>query len=192
MTLTKRRAIRIVIVSNNHLVQLGLQQILETAKCIRVVGQCIGGLKAEDLVKREQPQVVLIDMDPEIDIIGLIWRLKAVVQDSKIILLSGFEDKERMREAFASGVDGIVLKVQPSAVFIAVIECLCPTPAMSAHEPTATDSLTEAGTTLSSPVTESCAAKWPIALTERERAVIVLIGQGHLGHYRAASSHQNF
>ena len=178
MTLTKRRAIRIVIVSNNHLVQLGLQQVLEMAKRIRVAGRCIGGPKAEELVRREKPQVVLVDMEPEVDIIGVIRKLKAVVQDSKIILLSGFADKERTREAFASGVDGIVLKVQPPAVLIAAIECLCPIQTMPAHEPTATDGLTEAGTTLSSPVTESCAVKWPSALTERERDVIVLVGQG--------------
>lgn len=178
MTITKRRDIKIVIVSNNHLVQLGLQQILEMAKCIRVAGRCIGGPKAEELVRREKPQVVLVDMEPEVDIIGLIRKLKAVVQDSKIILLSGFADKERTREAFALGVDGIVLKVQPPAVLIAAIECLCPTQTMPAHEPTATDGLTEAGTTLSSPVTESYAVKWPSALTEREHDVIVLIGQG--------------
>ncbi len=40
------------------------------------------------------------------------------------------------------------------------------------------DDLPVAGTTLSSPVTESHAVKWPHALTERERAVTVLIGQG--------------
>ncbi len=34
MNLPKRRTIRIVIVSGNHLVQLGLQQILETVKAI--------------------------------------------------------------------------------------------------------------------------------------------------------------
>ena len=170
MNLTKRRGIRIVIVSDNHLVQLGLQQILEAVKCIRVVGQCIGGPKAEELVRREKPQVVIVDMEPEVDIIGPILKLKAIVQDSKIILLSGFADTERTREAFASGVDGIVLKVQPPAVLIAAIECLCPTPTMLAHEPTVMDGLTVAGTTLSSPVTESCAVKWPSALTGRERA----------------------
>lgn len=178
MNLTKRRAIRIVIVSDNHLVQLGLQQILESVKCIRVVGQCIGGPKAEELVRREKPQVVIVDMEPEVDIIGLILKLKAIGQDSKIILLSGFADTERTRETFASGVDGIVLKVQPPAVLIAAIECLCPTPPMPTPEPTVTDGLTVAEATLSSPATESYAVKWPSALTERERAVIVLIGQG--------------
>jgi CheY-like chemotaxis protein len=91
------------------------------------------------------PQVVIVDMEPEVDIIGLILKLKAIVQDSKIILLSGFADTERTREAFASGVDGIVLKVQPPAVLIAAIECLCPTPTMLTHEPTVMDGLTVAG-----------------------------------------------
>ena len=113
MNITRRRGITIAIVSNNHLVRLGLQRIVETTTSIRAVGQTCCGVKAEELILQEKPQVVLIDMEPEVDVTGLIGKMKSVVKDAKIILLCGFEDKERTREAFLSGVDGIVLKVQP-------------------------------------------------------------------------------
>ncbi len=124
MSITRRHAITIAIVSNNHLVQLGLLRIVETANLIRVVGRACSGVKAEELVLREKPQVVLIDMEPEIDVTGLIRKVRSVLHDSKIILLCGLEEKERTKEAFSSGVDGIVLKVQPPAVLIAAIESL--------------------------------------------------------------------
>jgi DNA-binding NarL/FixJ family response regulator len=172
------QAITIAIVSNNHLVQLGLLRIVETANLIRVVGQSCCGVKAEELILQEKPQVVLIDMEPEIDVTGLIRKVKSVLHDSKIILLCGFEEKERTREAFSSGVDGIVLKVQPPAVLIAAIESLGLGQADPASLPTAASVSTVTGPPRSSQVTEPYPVKWPSALTERERDVIVLIGQG--------------
>ncbi len=70
MNTTRRRVITIAIISNNHLVQLGLQRIVEMTHFIRVVGQSCGGVKAEELIVREKPQVVLIDMEPEVDVTG--------------------------------------------------------------------------------------------------------------------------
>ena len=43
---------------------------------------------------------------------------------STIVLLCGLEDQDRTHEAFACGVDGIILKVQPPTVVLAVIEAL--------------------------------------------------------------------
>jgi DNA-binding NarL/FixJ family response regulator len=94
--------------------------------------------------------------------------------------LSGFDDKERTKEAFLQGVDGIVLKVQPPAVLVAVIDSLC-----QAIRSSVNDKGGEVSSTfLTSPRpipftnTEAAALRLPDGLTEREREVIVLIGQG--------------
>lgn len=178
MNIIRRKTITIAIVSNNHLVQLGLQRLIETTNFIRVVGQTCSGVKAEELVLREKPQIVLIDMEPDVDVTGLIGKVKSALHDSKIILLCGFEDKERTREAFSSGVDGIVLKVQPTAVLIATIESLGLAQAEPVSCPTAVPASTVTGPPRSFHVSEPYPVKWPSALTEREREVIVLIGQG--------------
>lgn len=180
MSEIKRRtaSITIAIVSNNHLVRLGLQGIIETKKYLRLVGQSAGGVKAEEIIAREQPQVVLIEMEPEVDVDELIRKTKASVPNTKIVLLSGFDDHESSRKALSEGVDGIVLKVQPPAVLVAAIECLCQSPAGTAQrEDNQTDHVVSNGTaTLGT--TEASMLKWSDALTERERAVIALIGQG--------------
>lgn len=169
----------LAVITSNHLVRLGLQQIIGTTQHIRFVGHAKCGADADELIGREQPQVVVIDMEPEIDVTGLIQKINRTAPRSKLILLSGFDDKERTKEAFLSGVDGIVLKIQPPAVLIAVIEYLCHV----AAEPT-TDKGGGANHFLSTasipPLSdaEPTALKWPEALTEREREVIVAIGQG--------------
>jgi DNA-binding NarL/FixJ family response regulator len=169
----------LAVITSNHLVRLGLQQIIGTTDHIRFVGHAKCGTDADELIGRQQPQVIVIDMEPDIDIAGLIQRAKRAAPRSKLVLLSGFDDKERTKEALVTGVDGIVLKIQPPAVLIAVIEYLC----QAAAEPT-TDKGGGTNNFLPGvPVTpfgdaEPAAAKWPGALTEREREVIVLIGQG--------------
>ncbi|WP_447597839.1 response regulator transcription factor [Nitrospira sp. Nam80] len=168
-----------VVVSSNHLVRLGLQQIIGTTQHIHLVGYVKNGTETSDLISREKPQVIIIDMEPELDIQALVCKLKNTAPASKIILLSGFEDKERTKEAFLLGVDGIVLKVQPPAVLLAVIEYLCQTPADSCGDKGGIASFAVAeGTHSSFGHSEAPILKWPAALTEREREVIALIGQG--------------
>lgn len=175
----KPATVTIAVISSNHLVRLGLQQILGTTHHIHLVGYAKNGIEADELIAREQPRVILIDMEPEIDVTGLLPKLKQNAPTSKIVLLSGIDDKERTREAFLLGVDGIVLKIQPPAVLIAVIESLC----QVATEPTGGKGGGGAPFLSSTPIpsfsdTEPSALKWPGALTEREREVIALIGQG--------------
>jgi DNA-binding NarL/FixJ family response regulator len=175
MSEIKRRTAVITLarVSNNHLVRQGLQRIIETERHIRLIGhQAAGGVKAEEVIAQEQPQVVIIEMEPEVDVNELIRKTKAFVPNAKILLLTGFADHESSRQALTGAVDGIVLKVQPEAVLVAAIEYVCQSPAGTVQrEDNQTDHVV-------SNSTQALTLKWPAALTKRERAVIALIGQG--------------
>lgn len=173
----KVAGVTVAVISSNHLVRLGLQQIIGSTQNICLVGHAKGVAEAGELIVREQPQVIILDMEPELDVPRIIRQTRHDSRATKLILLSGFEDKERTKEAFLLGVDGIVLKVQPPSVLVAVIEYLC----QVAAEPTTSNgegsgSLVASGSVPSTG--ESDAPKWPGALTEREREVIALIGQG--------------
>jgi DNA-binding NarL/FixJ family response regulator len=147
---------------------------------MRLVGHARSGAELDDLIVHEAPHVILIDMESELDAGPLIQKIRQRAPVAKIILLSGFDDKERTKEAFLQGVDGIVLKVQPPAVLVAVIDRLC-----QAIRSSVNDKGGEVSSTfLTSPRpipftnTEAAALRLPDGLTEREREVIVLIGQG--------------
>jgi DNA-binding NarL/FixJ family response regulator len=121
----------------------------------------------------------ILDLETERDTIGIIKSIRESAPNGKIVLLSGGEDRERLQEAFTCGVDGVVLKVQPPEVVLAMIETLCaPTPH---YVRTDRDGAVGAsvGTTLELMAgSETKLSDWLDDLTEREREVIALVKEG--------------
>ena len=167
----------IAILSSQCLVWLGLQKILESSTTVPMVVHPYPG-RTSDLVRAEcRPDMFILDLETERDPLGTITLIREAAPTSKIVLLCGLEDKDHTCEAFAAGVDGIILKVQPPEVVLAVIEALYaaakspvlgPRGGVLRHEPLFTK---PADTTPQPPA-------WPEALTEREREIIRLVGQG--------------
>ena len=169
----------IAILSSQCLVWFGLQKILESSATVPMVvhpyqWRITGGFPTET-----RPDVVILDLEAERDAIGTITQIRASAPASKIVLLCGLEDQDRSREAFACGVDGIILKVQPPAVVLAVIEALYTSAQPQAH----VERNGRRGLGLGTPFTKNVEADtqpaaWPDALTEREREIIRLVRQG--------------
>lgn len=171
----------VAIVTNNYLLRLGLQKIVDDAKWIRLVGQAAHAGNLDEILTSEQPHIVILDTEIGGAAPDLIQKIKRVAPGVKTILLSGFDDTECTRQALAAGVDGIVLKVQPSAVLIATINYLAdsggevalpignrPTPLKLSHTPAIS----------TAPLTPPALTKWSDGLTEREREVVRLISEG--------------
>ena len=112
----------VAIVSSNYLLRLGLQSILQTKKSLRLLGHAANGAALDEMLLRERPDIIIVDTEIAHDFTGLIQKIKVASSQIRIILLSGFQDQECTRQAIDVGVDGIVLKVQPSTVLIATIE----------------------------------------------------------------------
>lgn len=96
-----------------------------------------------------------------------------------MVLLSGREDKGCMHEAWALGVDGVVLSVQAPSVMVAVIEGLYTV----THDSDRVDHDGAAGRNsgaVAKPGADSATQPpvWLDVVTEREREVICLVRQG--------------
>ncbi len=171
----------VAIVSSNYLLCLGLQRIVEAEKWIKLVGQTIYGTHLDEILVIERPDIAIIDTENGTSVPELIQKLKSAIPGVKTILLSGLDDAECTRQAFLSGVDSIVLKVQPSAVLIATIAHL----ARSSKEisltlggqPVRPVPTTQKDLPGLSPMTPT-QANQPDGLTEREREVVRLISEG--------------
>ena len=111
----------VALVSSNYLLRFGLQKLVESEKWIQFIDRAPTNMDIDDTLAREQPHIIIVDIDIESDIAALIRRIRATAPHTKIVLLSGFDNAECARQAIGVGVDGIVLKVQPSAVLIATI-----------------------------------------------------------------------
>ena len=171
--------ITIVILSSQCLVWLGLQKILESSATIPMVVHPRQRRPSDRLLAECRPDVFILDLETERDALGTIQQLREATPTSKIVLLCGLEDKDRTHEAFAAGVDGIILKVQPPEVVLAVIEAL-----YAAAKPSTAPERESAGKIgLEFAFTRQVESDppptaWPEALTEREREVIRLVKQG--------------
>ena len=171
----------VAIVTNSYLLRLGLQKIVDDEKWIRLVGQAAHAGNLDEILANEQPHIVILDTEIDGAAPDLIQKIKRVAPRVKTVLLSGFDDTECTRQALASGVDGIVLKVQPSAVLIATIKYLADSgeevilPIGNGQAPLKL-SHTPARSTAPSPT--PAPTKWSDGLTEREREVVRLISEG--------------
>ena len=167
----------IAILSSQCLVWLGLQKILESSATVPMIVHPYPGRTSDLLRAERRPDVFILDLETER--VGTITQIRESAPTSKIVLLCGLEDKDRTREAFACGVDGIILKVQPPTVVLAVIETLY----APAKPPALVEREGVGGIGLRIPFTKTVTANpqppaWPDALTEREREIIRLVGQG--------------
>jgi len=165
----------IAILSHQCCVWIGLQKILVSSTTPPMIVHPYPSRPAELLRSDSRPDVFILDLETLHDALGIITQIREAASTSKIVLLCGFEDQARTREAFGAGVDGIILKVQPPEVVLAVIEALYTT-AMP-QIPMELNATSRIGLTKK---VESFASPpaWPAALTEREREVIRLVEEG--------------
>jgi len=172
-------SLMIAILSRQCLVWLGLQKIFEGRATVQMVVPPYQWRIPDGFPTGTRPDVVILDLETECDALGTINQIRKSAPTSKIVLLCELVDKNRVREAFACGVDGIILTVQPPTVMLAVIEAL-----YAPAQPQAYGERNGAvGLGLGSPFTKTATSNpqrpaWPDALTDREREIIRLVGQG--------------
>ena len=112
--------IRVAVVDDQVLVRSGFCVLLRTAPDIEVVGEAADGAEALELVRRERPDVVLMDIRmPGTD--GL-EATRAITGDpaldgTKVLILTTFDLDEYVFEALAAGASGFLLKdTRPDAL----------------------------------------------------------------------------
>jgi DNA-binding NarL/FixJ family response regulator len=176
-----RPPLTIAILSSHGSVWCGLQKILECCATVPMVVHLHPWRTPDGFLAESRPDVVILDLETERDAIGTITQIREAAPTCKIVILCSLRDQDRTREAFAAGVDGIVLKVQPPTVILATIEALyAPTQPQEAHRERDGMVGIDLGTTSFTKKVDSDTptTMWLDALTEREREIIRLVGQG--------------
>ena len=125
--------ITIAIASRNQLLRLGLRTLIAPHQHLRLIGETAHTLQAVKVVAQKKPQLLILVLEPGMKIIRLVREVKASHPAIRIIALREIEDSHCGVEAWSSGVDGIVLTIQPWLVLLTTIEYLCRLPANAAH-----------------------------------------------------------
>ncbi|MFS8198199.1 response regulator [Streptomyces sp. CWNU-52B] len=165
--------IRVLVVDDEALIRTGFRHILDSAADIDVVAAVPGG-GALDAARELRPDVVLLDIRmPDVDGLTVLAELRRLPHAPTVAMLTTFDMDEYVATALRSGAAGFLLKdTDPVQLPILV------------------RTLADGGVVLSSRVTRTvvdgfldngrheeamcCVAR----LTERERAVLVLVAEG--------------
>lgn len=153
--------IRVVIAEDQAMVLGALAALLELEGDLSVVAQARDGAEALTLVRREQPDVLLTDIEmPGLTGLELAADVARSVPKTRVVILTTFARSGYLRRALAAGASGYLLKDAPAPELAAAVRRVY------------------AGGRAIDP--ELAAEAWgePDPLSERERVCLRLAGQG--------------
>ena len=170
--------IRVVIADDQSLLRRGLAVLLGAAADVDVIGEADDGQAALELVERERPDVVLMDIRmPTMDGVEATRRITADerLSGTRVLILTMFDLDEYLFAALRAGASGFLLKDTPPEELLAAVRVIAS--GESLLGPSATRRIMEEFARL--PATPPGEAQPMLeGLTPREQEVLVAVARG--------------
>jgi two-component system nitrate/nitrite response regulator NarL len=171
------RPIRILMIDDHAVLRAGLRMIIESRMGMVVVGEAENRRESLAAIANETPDIILLDLDlGDENGLDLLPELIAAVPDARIILLTGLRDPEVQRRAILLGAMGLVSKQKAADTVIRAIEKVYAGEVWLDRAMIA--SILNDRINTSAALDQNAEALQIAKLTEREREVIQLIGEG--------------
>jgi DNA-binding NarL/FixJ family response regulator len=168
--------IRVVLADDQALVRAGFRALLDAQDDIEVVGEAADGEEAVRLAGDLTPGVVLMDIRmPGVDGLSATRRIVADERSAgvRVVILTTFGLDEYVFEAIRSGASGFLVKDTEPAELIQAVRVVAEGEALLS--PSVTKRLIAE---YASRAKEPAAADGLEELTDREREVVALVGEG--------------
>ncbi|WP_026700442.1 response regulator [Salibacterium aidingense] len=161
--------IKVVLIDDHEMVRMGVSAYLSTEDDIQVAGEAEDGETGLQLVQQHQPDVVLMDLIMEkMDGIEATKQIMSELPDTKVIVLTSFYDDEQVYPAIEAGAFSYLLKTAKAEMIAEAIRA-----AMKGESKVEAEVTRKMMQRMRQP--ESSLHD---TLTERERDVVSLIGEG--------------
>lgn len=176
--------IRLLVADDHGLLRAGLVALLNAETGMTVVGEAEDEHSAVSLTVEKKPDVVLMDISmPDSGGIEATRRIKKLVPEAKILILTVHEDKGLMQEAIRAGAMGYILKRAIKSELVNAIHAV-QREELYLHPAMARLLFLESSL---SPARE--ASPGPAELTYREMEVLRLIARGYTNSQAAEKLH---
>ena len=163
--------IRAVVVDDHAVVRSGIKLLLDRERDIDVVGEAGSAKDAIFTVRALKPDVILLDVVmPGESGIEVLPKLLKESAETKVLVLSMQDDPSYVREAFAAGASGYVLKEAADTEVVAAVREVAKG-GRYVHP--------ELGARLVAAETEAARRAEEDPLSDREREVLRLLALGH-------------
>lgn len=101
----------VLVVEDQELARIGLKLMLQGIEGIQVAGLAEDGVGGLEKVRQLQPELVLMDIAmPNMDGIEATRQIKAILPETKVIMLASHSQEKELYAALAAGADGYCMK----------------------------------------------------------------------------------
>jgi two-component system response regulator NreC len=182
--------IKLMLVDDHDVIRTGLRSYLETQPGFEVIAEAKNGLQALEKAREMQPDIVLMDISmPDMDGIEATLQFKKLYPDCQILVLTVHADKQYFMKMLEAGASGYITKQAAADELVAAIKAVAAghvylQPALARWLLEDYQQLAK-GVTLPNPGETSEKDKDAVGLdilSERERQVLELVGEGLNNH----------
>jgi len=114
-----RSTIKILVADDHAIFRDGLRKLFDAADDISIVGEASNGLECVKLLKKLNPDVLLLDLRmPEKDGWGVLEEINLNSLPTRTIVLTAAEDERDVIRAMRLGARGVVLKQSASELLV--------------------------------------------------------------------------
>jgi DNA-binding NarL/FixJ family response regulator len=177
-------SVRVLLADDQPLMLVGLAILIGDTGDLEVVGRAGDGHEAVRLARELRPDVVVMDIRmPGMDGIEATRQATAEPDPPKVLVLTTFDDDEYVYGALRAGASGFLLKSMALDAILDAIRVVAAGDALIAPSVTRrliADFAGTSGPAVRDPDAEPAADSSLVAagITEREREVLALVGQG--------------
>ncbi|MFE9256446.1 response regulator [Streptomyces sp. NPDC006879] len=169
--------IRVVIADDEPLIRAGIRMILTSDPSIEVVAEAVNGREAVELVRAHAPDVVLLDIQmPLMDGLAALGEVRRVAPGVRALVLTTFGERDNVLRALSQGGAGFLLKDSAPAELIQAVRAAAAGDAYLS--PGATRHVVDQLVSGRAAARGEEARRRIAELSERERGVLALLGEG--------------